>query len=568
MNNREKYLHYINGAQQILSSLNLSNDLLETLKHNIKTAELIIPVVGAFSAGKSSLINSFLGQNFLPTAITPETALATELRYSIDEYIEAIDSENNAHRYTMSELATIKDNAKNYQCLKIYLNNDNLKAIQPLVLVDMPGFNAPIETHQQAILNYLHKGVHFIFLTSIEEGNITQSMQRELESLRLFNKGFSFGITKTNLRPEKTVADVHNHIKSQLESYNFNQELILLDDKGGDNLKKILLSINPEALFASLFLDVLKENYLDLIQTINLNISTLSANKEESESAIKLLKEAINKLQEEKESAISQIYETYTKSHASSIANNVAKALLREKDTLVNLAIHNHEGYTQEISHITQNLLLNEVQRKFQLIDEAISKQLSEQLGEVFQGQTSSLVESINIDRIKESSIFLLNKAKEGLDSLSTFTQEKAKDKTNQIYKIVTGAAAILTNIANPAIEIAIFFVPEIIDFFQKSRLERQQKERAEEIFVYQHIPEIKRNIQDQIPAILNQQIQINVEQVNARIEASLQQKQQEIETAEKEREENGSTITQRIEALKAGGQQLKTLAEQYLFTA
>ena len=65
-----------------------------------------------------------------------------------------------------------------------------------MVLVDMPGFDAPIENHNQAILNYLERGVFFVFLTSIEDGNITLSMKREIDNLQQIGKGFAFCISK------------------------------------------------------------------------------------------------------------------------------------------------------------------------------------------------------------------------------------------------------------------------------------------------------------------------------------------------------------------------------------
>ena len=49
-------------------------------EEKINNTELIVPVVGGFSAGKSTLINQFLGENILSTALTPETALATDIK--------------------------------------------------------------------------------------------------------------------------------------------------------------------------------------------------------------------------------------------------------------------------------------------------------------------------------------------------------------------------------------------------------------------------------------------------------------------------------------------------------
>ncbi|GMO49368.1 MAG: hypothetical protein Ta2B_30520 [Termitinemataceae bacterium] len=82
-----------------------------SLKEMAQNQELIVPVVGAFSAGKSTLINKIIGNDILPVAITPETSLATELNYAVEEYIEAIKNDGTIERYTVNEL-TIERAAK------------------------------------------------------------------------------------------------------------------------------------------------------------------------------------------------------------------------------------------------------------------------------------------------------------------------------------------------------------------------------------------------------------------------------------------------------------------------
>ncbi|GAA7130752.1 hypothetical protein HpBGD38_11210 [Helicobacter pylori] len=55
------------------------------------------------------------------------------------------------------------------------------------MFVDMPGFDSPISSHTHAILEYLERGAHFVILTSVEEGNLTKRMVRELKNLLEFD---------------------------------------------------------------------------------------------------------------------------------------------------------------------------------------------------------------------------------------------------------------------------------------------------------------------------------------------------------------------------------------------
>ena len=79
---RDRYLESLKKVEESLNGFNYDEKELQNLILEIKKQELLVPVIGNFSAGKSSLINEFLGEKSLSVAITPETSIATELRYS------------------------------------------------------------------------------------------------------------------------------------------------------------------------------------------------------------------------------------------------------------------------------------------------------------------------------------------------------------------------------------------------------------------------------------------------------------------------------------------------------
>ncbi len=70
LNTQKQYLNYLNSIGSQLTNTHLSADIInnfstENLSTNIKDVELLIPIIGAFSAGKSTLLNSFLGKDLL-----------------------------------------------------------------------------------------------------------------------------------------------------------------------------------------------------------------------------------------------------------------------------------------------------------------------------------------------------------------------------------------------------------------------------------------------------------------------------------------------------------------------
>ncbi len=59
----------------------LKNDLI-ALKDKVAQNKLYVVVVGLFKRGKSTLINSLLEKNILPSSVTPVTALITIVEFS------------------------------------------------------------------------------------------------------------------------------------------------------------------------------------------------------------------------------------------------------------------------------------------------------------------------------------------------------------------------------------------------------------------------------------------------------------------------------------------------------
>ena len=558
MNSKKQFLDYIGEVKNIISPLEISDNKLSEIQGNITGAELIVPVVGGFSAGKSTLLNSFLGNEILPTAVTPETALATELRYSDSNYIEAVTASGAVERHQLADFARLKDNAQNFKNLRVYLNNENLKAIQPLVLVDMPGFDAPIENHNQAILNYLERGVFFVFLTSIEDGNITLSMKREIDNLQQIGKGFAFCISKTNLRAPDDVKAVQQKIAEQLEDdFDYTGQIALLDMDGGNNLKNILTAVNPDELFKLLFIDELRENYTGLIQSINVKISTFKSDRKEIEETLSALQNSLQGIEAKKQSAINDVEQRYSRDSVSVINQAVTSAILQQKMRLVDLAINNQGAFERELNDITKNALLSAVQTRFRVI----SQDLIEEMGNGINAQLATLPDGglagIAMDVLANS----------GADAFGKVANTALKSISKAIMVNVTSTTlkALLGSVFG-IVGAVLLFLPEIISLFTKGEKERRQREQVEQAIINNVIPQIQQKLNTVLPDLMNQNITALINQVSEQFEEQLQQKRNEIEAAEAEKAAKAAELESTINELESGKQQLTTAANRYLF--
>ncbi len=257
------FVEFLEQVLEVLKEVEIDKTECSTLLESIQKQQLVIPVVGNFSAGKSTLLNRFLGSSVLPTGITPETSLATELHYGANERIEAFsNNDEKAESFELNEQSfeAIKDNATKYSYLKVYLNNEALKDSTPLVFVDMPGFDSPISSHTHAILEYLERGVHFVILASVEEGNLTKRMVRELKNLLEFDKGLglSFILSKTNLRTPSQVGEISHYIQEQIQDHLDLTTHLIYSNKDNNALLEVADKIDAEKLFSALYLKRLK----------------------------------------------------------------------------------------------------------------------------------------------------------------------------------------------------------------------------------------------------------------------------------------------------------------------
>ncbi|WP_025524011.1 patatin-like phospholipase family protein [Vibrio parahaemolyticus] len=137
---------------------------LEFVRSRISNFKVVIPIIGKFSAGKSSLLNSYLGYDYLKVNIAAETAVATELTYGMTEQftVHYVD-DTPVSVYPLDALHGFRP-TDYVAYITVELNNQRLKNRRGVVLVDMPGFDARNVAHQKAIATYLDRGDYFVTL--------------------------------------------------------------------------------------------------------------------------------------------------------------------------------------------------------------------------------------------------------------------------------------------------------------------------------------------------------------------------------------------------------------------
>lgn len=574
------YLNYLEAVERLIVETPLSVDELGQLKEDVRHTELLIPVIGAFSAGKSSLINAFIGEDVLGVGLTPETELATELRYSSDPHLLALRPDGSSERLSVSALSTLKSRANEFTHVQLYLDNPQLKALPSLVLVDMPGFGSSLANHNKAIAYYLPRGVHFIVVTSVEDGNITQSMLRQLDDLQTYGRDFTFLLNKINLRSGEQVQAVAELIDDQIRS-NFvtSRPVITVGLDGEVRLKEVLTRLQPEQILRQVFEDRLKDLTHSLLSQINLALTSLKKDQAENQLALSELAKGIRQIERKRDEVLEDLRDQQLDRTVDRCLKMVGRELDNAESELVSAGLAgNQEAFSRIVSEVVRSSMTRSVKDQMDNLSRSVVADFAQAVGDLGKsmGQFNNEQNWLGqlTDRINRS----LQKTGETLGHWSGSLAERNAQELERLkkeskweegeplprvtYQGLATVLAVTTSVVNPLIELAIIFLPSILAFINEGR----QREQLRQKVITEVIPSVKRELRDRLPALLNEQIDALVTQVSSEFEREISEKQSLINELASNRQQNAHAAEQQIEHLTRVREALQKLASETLY--
>ena len=183
---QQKLSTAIPQIQTWLDTYQVQQENFQDLVQQIQHFQIRIPLIGAFSAGKSSLINALIDEKLLSLDITPETGIATELNYSMADEIIGHYSNGSTERLNRSDMQeqTLAKFAPD-GWIEANIPADVLKPYPHVRLVDLPGLSSGNEIHGKAIDNYMARSLAYCVVVSVEDGELSQTTQNFLQELSL-----------------------------------------------------------------------------------------------------------------------------------------------------------------------------------------------------------------------------------------------------------------------------------------------------------------------------------------------------------------------------------------------
>ena len=145
-----------------------------------KRFKINVLFVGSFSAGKSALLNCLIGKNILEESQAPETAIATELYDSEEEYT-VLNKEDGSRKIITSKIS--EEDIKNSKYIECYVSSENIKKLSDYTIVDTPGFDSGIERHNKALMQYIGTGTAYVLVVDVEKGTLSKSVLNFIDEI-------------------------------------------------------------------------------------------------------------------------------------------------------------------------------------------------------------------------------------------------------------------------------------------------------------------------------------------------------------------------------------------------
>lgn len=203
---------------QIAEDLNL-HDKVQELKFYAERLsspdkDLILPLVGEFSSGKTTLINSLLDNPNLETASRATTASIFEIHFGADECYAEIHKEDGYIDSVKDVIGIKNEDLKQVDVVKVYDTSTKIGA--STILVDTPGLSSNDPAHRIALSSYLPNADAILLLTDINQ-QITRSLMDFIGSSKLANKPIYLIVTKCDTKTQNEVENAISYIKKNID---------------------------------------------------------------------------------------------------------------------------------------------------------------------------------------------------------------------------------------------------------------------------------------------------------------------------------------------------------------
>lgn len=333
------------------------------LRSKQENASLMLPLVGEFSSGKTTLINSLTDSKKLETATKPTTATIYEVHFGSDICSATVVNEN-GELINVPDIALLK-NEDLADAKTVTVFDTSTKVPSTTVLVDTPGLSSPDPKHKQTLVNFLPLADAIILVIDINQ-QVTRSLTDFIETMKLSQRRIYLVLTKSDTKSKDDIEAAKVYISKNCQvpvqqvavvsaATNSLEELYALFDNIQKDKKEILKRVDGQRV--KNIVNTLTEQVEDLMNA--------SATDKDLDEAIRRcqyeldkIKRNIDRLVESTSEEIEEYERTVTRRFEDTISSKLS--------TLVTGKSNNFDAEAVSVINTTATLLVNEYKNGIQ----------------------------------------------------------------------------------------------------------------------------------------------------------------------------------------------------------
>lgn len=338
------------------------DDVVSELKtieaHSLQeNANIILPLVGEFSSGKTTLINSLTDSKKLETATKPTTATIYEVHFG-GEKCHAMVVDENGDVKQVEDIAELKNETlANAKAVTVF--DTNSKIPSSTILVDTPGLSSPDPKHKQTLVDFLPVADAILLVTDINQ-QITRSLTDFIATMKLSKKPIFLILTKSDTKSDADIVKAKTYISENCEipieqvaivsaQKNNLSEMYTLLDNIQKNKKKILEQVDNQRI----------KNIVNILIEHIEGLMTASSSDKNMEMAIRQCELELKKVDRNIEKLVDSVkdeVDDQTRNTTRSFEDTVSSKL----NSLVAGKSNNFDNEALTIINNTASLLMND----------------------------------------------------------------------------------------------------------------------------------------------------------------------------------------------------------------
>ncbi|MBQ7197172.1 MAG: dynamin family protein [Synergistaceae bacterium] len=554
------YLDKILAAEKILTKYK-NDDLIQNsseIEEDVNSWAFRVVLIGGFSAGKSAFLNKLIGQNLLAEAQGPETSIPTEISWAALDFCEAVLSDG-----TVKRLDNLTSIPKDTEFLKLHLNTKFFKDRPEIVIVDFPGLDSNLETHDKAIASYIGRGSAFILFVPASNGVLQESERRFVTEAAHYPQGLACFISKSDLVPAEQAEDVVNYVKRQISEI-YGEDISVNTISSKEDSQEIFWNkaasavdaFNPQELFNLTFTPkinlVIRKGLTIISSMIEASKLDTSELNDKISACERRRKELLQKLERE----CAELDRKYQREIIPGIVTRVSSALNGSISSLTDAALSGQARFSSAVQAIIRPILTD--------VPEKISASLRTVTSNILLSIPKSDKENSTSedDRLRQMIIDAADVITAPIIAKNPDTQNNKKSSG-----VGTSVAAVTAAMVNPYLGFAVALAPvvaELIVAFRGNRAaETAQLNRREQVRTHLEesvIPDILRKLESDItPAMLETRDEM-IEKIKSSIAEAISIEEKALQDAKKQIEEAKKDYANRITELEKDYEALEAL--------